>query len=194
MKFGPVTSGLALTICLLSSCSAENRSVAPSETIQPQLYDYPKSIHFRNRLCQIVVPKEYAFDQSTEQTKSTVLFAGPKYDGNKSPVVSLNIVEPPSGEKLVSEQVMLAAMLNPFRKTLAKYDEASLEPLTIDGKIFKGSSFSGEYPDLSQTRGFVYVTLDKGTYFIFFGQDRNSNFGKSEPVMMKLTKSFKILS
>lgn len=89
---------------------------------------------------------------------------------------------------------MMDSMLNPYRKHLSQYVETSEQPLTINGRVFEGATFSGSYGGIIPAVGFVYINKTKDTFFILLGQDTKPYSQTSKPVMMKTVRSFKVVS
>ncbi len=188
-----LASLFGLAILLMASCGLSKPS-APSVVDKPRAQAYTRIVHCQSHECELLIPAQYGYSEGDRPSGKIILLGGPKHADDKSPVFSLNIVTTPNGEEVPPVQIMIDSMLNPFRKHLSDYIETPEMPLTINGKVFEGATFSGSYSGLFPSSGFVYVNKTHDTFFILFGQDIKSFFAESKPIMMKTVNSFKINS
>jgi hypothetical protein len=142
---------------------------------------------------EMTPPEGFEFRELTPDFGKVFLFSGKKHEDGKAPVFTVTVIVPPKGEVLPPVQVILDSTLAPFKEHLSGYDRQPKKPLTQNSKSFEGASFSGEYPDHSLTRGFVYVTQYKGAFFSVFGQDATASFDSAMKVFLASFQSLKIV-
>ncbi|MBS1956428.1 MAG: hypothetical protein JST89_19735 [Cyanobacteria bacterium SZAS-4] len=183
----------ALAGTLMASCGLSEPAV-PSISDKPKSEPYTRTVHCRKHEYELLVPAQYGYSETERPSGKIALLGGPKHEDDKSPAFSLNIVITPEGEKVPPVQIMIDSMLNPFRKHMSDYVETPEMPLTVNGKVFEGATFSGSYAGMYPSTGFVYVNKTDDTFFILFGQDIKSYSALSKPIMMKTVKAFKIIS
>jgi hypothetical protein len=164
-------------------------ATAPVVKVEHKLTSYTCGVH----KFEMTPPDGFAFRELTPDFGKVFLFSGTKHEDGKAPVFTVTVIVPPKGEELPPVQVILDSTLAPFKEHLSGYDRQAKKALIQNGKSFEGASFSGEYPDHSLTRGFVYITQYKGAFFAVFGQDTASSFDTAMKIFTAAIQSLKII-
>ena len=152
----------------------------------------PADLSFQGHGCKIDIPGDYFLNEYAPPIGKLFSFKGPLHPSKDRAVLNLTIMPSPPGTVIPGERAMIDVMLNPYRQSLSKYQEDK-EPSFMSGSSnFKGFNFSGVSHDGRATRGFVYLTQVRDTFFIIFASDEMPFADQSLPVLRRSTRACQI--
>jgi len=151
----------------------------------------PADLSITGHSCSVLIPGDYTLSEFVPPSGKIFCFKGAPHPDKRSSVFNVTIAPSQKGVDIPAERTVMDVMLKPHR-SLTDYKEQKEASFVNDGHSFKGMSFSGKAKDGKVSSGFVYLTQDKDTYFILFGQDQEPFASKSLPLLIKSAHSCQI--
>jgi len=175
--------------------------VTGAETVDPKIATatgmagagkwVPADLSISGHSCSVLIPGDYTLSEFLPPSGKIFCFKGALRPDKRSSVFNVTIAPSQKGVDIPSERTVMDVMLKPHR-SLTDYKEQKEASFVNDGHSFKGMSFTGKTKDGKLSSGFVYLTQDKDTYFILFGQDQEPFASKSLPLLIKSAHSCQI--
>jgi hypothetical protein len=149
----------------------------------------PQSLESRNGKLEMNLPSGYTFAVLPLGVRTTYMFMGPDDRNQKHAVLSVDAL--PYSEKNKTTKAVLESVFTAYGKGSSDFTSKITAPLTVDGKIFEKGVFSGSI-DGDKSSGFALVVRVKKGFWVMVARDRESEFKKSEGIMLGIVKSCKI--
>jgi len=152
----------------------------------------PADLEYMGHECHILIPGDFSLQEFVSPSGKIFCFNSPWHSDKTRAVINVNIIPPDKKGECSSERALMDAMLDAHRKSLKNYKEVKEANFSNNGHEFKGYSYSGATEQKKNEHGFVFLTQDKTTFFILFGQDEEPYSTKSLPLLLNSAKGCEI--
>lgn len=141
---------------------------------------------------EVTLPKDYVLVKVAGGNGISYSLGGPKNTDGTAPGVLILIIPKAPGEEAPLKDVM-TEMLKPFATNMKDYKQTEKQPITVEGKSFLNTDFTGVLPSGKAASGFYYIADLKSAYCAIAGRDGADHYKEAEPTLIEIVKSVKIL-
>lgn len=177
---------LAACVALLLNCGTVAIDVAGAPA-KPSTAS-SMELKFNGHACTVDAPAGFQMIQKDSEVGRLFMFTDPTKAKTDMAAMTIAIV-PTSNDSNQTE--FLEGFLSPFKNGLKNYKEVANASSTIGGHQFQSRDFSGNFPQGTPVKGFVYVTTDKGAHFLMSASANGPGGAQALPALQKMAKSFR---